>query len=225
MTVHKTTSGDDYPVERIFCVGRNYEAHVREMGKDPNREAPFFFTKWAETLVNAGPEDEAQIVYPSRTENYHHEIELVVAISKDGFKISVDDAQSYIWGYAVGLDMTRRDLQLAAREKGRPWDTGKNVVQSCPVGRLAPVSETGLLVNGEISLTVNDKMVQESDVDMLIWNVNEIISDLSHYYALRAGDIIFTGTPAGVGAILPGDVLKGNVKGLPPLEVTIGPKQ
>lgn len=218
----QTITGGTYTVERIFCVGRNYAAHAREMGKDPERDPPFFFTKWAETLVNADPADKAKIVYPARTTNYHHEVELVVAIGQEGFRLAVDEAEDMIFGYAVGLDMTRRDLQLEAREKGRPWDTGKNVVQSCPVGRLTPFTATGPLTKGAITLDVNGDRRQAADISELIWSVSEVISDLSHYYKLRKGDLIFTGTPAGVGPVEPGNVVSGEIDGLPRLSVEIG---
>ncbi|WP_424981531.1 fumarylacetoacetate hydrolase family protein [Maritalea sp. S77] len=218
----KTTGGDDFAVGRIFCIGRNYEAHAREMGKDPNREAPFFFTKWPEAVVNAAPEDKTEIAYPPETANYHHEAELVVAIGVDGFRIAEADANDHIWGYAVGLDMTRRDLQLQARDKGRPWDTGKNFAQSCPTGRLQPAAEKGHIERGEILLTVNGETRQQADISDLIWSVPETIAYVSKFYPLRAGDLIFTGTPAGVGAVVSGDQLDCKIEGLPSLSVRIG---
>ncbi len=220
-TYLQTTSGDQFPVGRVFCVGRNYEAHAREMGKDPERDPPFFFTKWPETVRNADPTDGLDIRYPPETQNYHHEAELVVAIGKAGFQIAEDDAKDHVWGYATGLDMTRRDLQLDAREKGRPWDTGKNVENSCPTGRLQPVSDGGHIEAAAISLTVNGETRQLADVADLIWSVREIIADLSKFYALEAGDLIYTGTPAGVGAVVPGDTIVCTIDGLPALEVTI----
>ncbi|WP_245578890.1 fumarylacetoacetate hydrolase family protein [Cucumibacter marinus] len=221
-TFLKTTTGEDFPVARVFCVGRNYAAHAREMGHDPDREPPFFFTKWAETVINADPSDEAVIAYPSETGNYHHEAELVVAIGKPGFRIPVDEAAGYVYGLATGLDMTRRDLQAQAREKGRPWDTGKNVEQSCPTGRLMPIGENGLIESGEIKLTVNGETRQQADLDELIWSVPEVIADLSRFYHLRPGDLIYTGTPAGVGPVQPGDTVFVTIAGLPSLAVAIG---
>jgi fumarylpyruvate hydrolase len=217
-----TVSGEKYPVGRVFCVGRNYEAHAREMGKDPERDPPFFFTKWPETVCNAAPEDRLVIPYPSETSNFHHEAELVVAIGKGGFRIDVQDALDHVFGYAVGLDMTRRDLQLEAREKGRPWDAGKNVEFSCPTGRLQPVVTSGHVDHGAIALTVNGEMRQSADVTDMIWSTPEIVSDLSRYYELLPGDLIYTGTPAGVGSVEPRDVISCRIAGLPSLEVGIG---
>jgi fumarylpyruvate hydrolase len=218
-TLAKTTSGDDFPVRRIFCVGRNYAAHAREMGRDPDREPPFFFTKWAETLVPTG----TTIAYPSQTDNFHYEAELVAAISKSGRNISVEEALDHIYGYATGLDMTRRDLQLAAREQGRPWDTGKNVEQSSPIGPIHPVAEVGHPDKGAIRLTVNGEVRQEADLADLIWPVADVVAYLSRYYRLEPGDLIYTGTPAGVGAVVQGDVIVVTIEGLKPTEVTVGP--
>ena len=223
-TLLKTTEGTVFPVGRVFCVGRNYEAHAREMGKDPRRDPPFFFGKWADTVLDAAPEDNLTIAYPAETSNFHHEAELVVAIGIPGFRISESQANDHVFGYAVGLDMTRRDLQLEAREKGRPWDVGKNVPESCPTGRLQPVAKGGHISAGAIKLAVNGETRQEADIDDLIWSVPEIIADLSKFYALRPGDLIFTGTPAGVGAVVPGDKIDCSVKGLPSMSVNIGPK-
>jgi len=215
-----TTDGDGFPVNCVFCVGRNYAAHAQEMGHDPLREAPFFFTKWAKSVVNAAPEDDLKIPYPPETQNFHHEVELVVAIGKAGFQIAVDEAQSHVWGYAVGLDMTRRDLQAAAKAKGRPWDTAKNFENACPTGRLQ--AATGELSRGSISLQVNGELRQSGDLADMIWSVPEIISDLSKFYHLQAGDLIYTGTPSGVGAVVAGDMITCTVAGLPPLAVQIG---
>jgi fumarylpyruvate hydrolase len=204
-------------VRRIFCVGRNYAEHAREMGFDPAREPPFFFTKWAETLVHSGE----TVPYPQETQDFHFEVELVAAIGKSGRNIPVEAALDHVWGYGVGLDMTRRDLQIAARSKGRPWDTGKNVEASSPLGPLHPASALGAADKGAIRLTVNGEVRQEADLSMLIWSVAEVISFLSGLYRLEPGDLIYTGTPAGVGAVVAGDVLHATVDGLAPLDVTI----
>lgn len=221
-TYLRTTDGGYFPVGRVFCVGRNYEAHAREMGKNPERDPPFFFTKWAETVLDADPSDNLEIRYPPETKNYHHEAELVVAIGAPGFRVTAEDALDLVWGYATGLDMTRRDLQLDAREKGRPWDTGKNVENSCPTGRLRPVSSHGHINKGPIALSVNGETRQSADIADLIWSVPEIIADLSRFYELRAGDLIYTGTPAGVSAVRPGDQITCSIDGLEPLSVSIG---
>jgi fumarylpyruvate hydrolase len=215
----KTSTGDDFPVRRVFCVGRNYAEHAREMGKDPDRDPPFFFTKWAETVVPSGQ----PIAYPSSTANFHYEAELVVAIDKGGRNITSEDALSHVYGYATGLDMTRRDLQLKAREQGRPWDSGKNVEQSSPLGLIHPVSEVGHVSTGAIILTVNGTTKQSADIADLIWPVQDIIRFLSELYRLEPGDLIYTGTPAGVGAVVPGDVIVIAVEGLSPTEVTVAP--
>lgn len=207
-----------YPVNRIFCVGRNYEAHAREMGKNPDREPPFFFTKWADALLPS----QQTVPYPIGTENYHFEIELVVAISKEGQSIPAARAKDHVFGYATGLDMTRRDLQLSAREKGRPWDTGKNFPESAPMGMLHMASDIGHLTHGRITLEVNGEVKQDADIADLIWSVDEIISHLSHLYTLRPGDLIMTGTPAGVGPVIAGDTLIGKIDGLSSVELSIG---
>lgn len=211
-------TADHFPVGRIFCVGRNYAAHAREMGKDPDREAPFFFTKFAQTIVPSG----ATVPYPPETNNYHFEAELVIAIGSEGFKISVDDALSLVFGYATGLDMTRRDLQFEARDKGRPWDMGKNFAYSAPLAAIHPVSEVGHLVEGYIRLKVNEETKQDADLAELIWNCAEIISILSGFERLYPGDLIYTGTPAGVGAVMPGDKIEVEITGLTPLAITVG---
>lgn len=222
-TLLKTADGRDWPVSRVFCVGRNYAAHAREMGKDPERELPFYFTKWPETVRNADPSDALVIPYPPETDNYHHEVELAVAVTTPGFRISREAALSHVGGYAVGLDMTRRDRQLEARAKGRPWDVGKNVADSCPTGRLQLVEVGAHIDRARISLSVNGAVRQDADVQDLIWSVPEIIADLSKYYALRRGDLIYTGTPAGVGPVAAGNEIDCEIDGLPPLKVRIGP--
>ncbi|MBN9142287.1 MULTISPECIES: fumarylacetoacetate hydrolase family protein [unclassified Novosphingobium] len=218
--IAETTEGKGFPVRRLFCIGRNYAAHAREMGKDPTREAPFFFTKWAETVVPSG----TTIAYPPETANFHYEAELVVAIGKGGRNIAESDALSHVYGYATGLDMTRRDVQLEARDKGRPWDTGKNVEQSSPLGIIHPVSETGELKTGRISLTVNGDIKQDADLADLIWSVDEVIAYVSRFYRLEPGDLIYTGTPAGVGAVVTGDEIVISVEGLTPCTIKVGPK-
>jgi len=215
----KMSNGDEFPVRRVFCVGRNYAEHAREMGKDPDRDPPFYFTKWAETVVPSG----STIAYPSSTSNYHYEAELVVAISKQGRNIPTSEALDYVLGYATGLDMTRRDLQLKAREQGRPWDSGKNFEEASPLGLVHPVSEVGHIATGAITLTVNGATRQSADIADLIWPVTDIISFLSRLYQLEAGDLIYTGTPAGVGAVVPGDTIVISVEGLTPTTVTVGP--
>lgn len=213
-----TTTGDGFPVRRIFCIGRNYEEHAKEMGMQADPEAPFFFTKWAETVVGDG----ATIAYPQGTANFHFEAELVVAIGKAGRKIPRDKAIEHVWGYATGLDMTRRDLQAEARGKGRPWDAGKNVEQSSPLGLIHPVSSLGAATNGAITLIVNGVEKQRGDLSQLITPVDSLIEFLSGLYKLEEGDLIYTGTPAGVGAVLPGDVMVVAIDGLSPLTITVG---
>ena len=213
-------SDDVYPIRRIFCVGRNYAAHAREMGMNPDRDPPFFFTKFADAYAPDG----AVLPYPPGTQDYHHEVELVLAMSGGGAGIPAAQVREHIYGYAVGLDMTRRDLQLAAREKGRPWDTGKNFDASAPLGALARAEDVGAIRAGRIELTVNGAVTQEADIADLIWNIEEIVEHLSRLYALRAGDLIMTGTPAGVAAVKPGDELTASIEGLPSLQVTVGPE-
>lgn len=216
VAVHGETSR--FPVRRIFCVGRNYEAHAREMGKDPTREAPFFFTKPADAVVD----DAATVPYPPLTKNFHHEAELVVAIGKPGFNVSVADAWDLVWGYAVGNDLTRRDLQLDARDKGRPWDWGKAFDRSAICGPLHPASQTGRMEQGAIRLSVNGTVRQEADIAELIWSVPEIVSILSHAVRLAPGDLVYTGTPAGVGALMPGDVCTVEIDRVGAITTTIG---
>lgn len=206
-----------YRIQRIFCVGRNYAAHAREMDRDPDREPPFFFTKFAEAYAPSG----AAIAYPPETQNYHYEVELVVALSGGGARIPAEQARQHIFGYAVGLDMTRRDLQLEARGAGRPWDTGKNFEQSAPMGPLVPASAFPDPNAGRISLEVNGAVKQDSDLAKLIWPVDDVIACLSQLYTLRDGDVIMTGTPEGVGPVQRGDVLTGRIEGLPEVQVSI----
>lgn len=206
-----------FPIRRIFCVGRNYAEHAREMGKDPERDPPFFFTKWAETYVPDG----GVVPYPQATNDFHFEAELVVAIGGSGRNLTPHEARSVIFGYAAGLDMTRRDLQLEARKSGRPWDTGKNVEASSPLGVIHKANDVGHLERGRIALIVNEMVKQEADLADLIWSVDELVSYLSGLYRLEPGDLIYTGTPAGVGAVLPGDRIVVEIAGLTSLTVTI----
>jgi fumarylpyruvate hydrolase len=208
------------PVQRLFFVGRNYHAHAIEMGRpvDKTAERPFYFTKSPSTLVASG----ATVAYPPQTGNYHHEMELVLVVGADGFCVPQADAHRIVYGYACGLDMTRRDLQLGARDKGRPWDLGKDFEQSAVVSDVVPMPQT-ILEHAAISLKVNGQTRQDSNIDRLIWNLREIIADLSTFYHLQAGDIIFTGTPDGVGPVLPGDLLAGCIEGVGDIALTIGP--
>jgi len=208
-----------FPVNRIFCVGRNYAAHAREMGKDPERDPPFFFMKPANAAVDASAP--VSIPYPPKTANFHHEIELVVAIGKGGKDIAVGDALNHVYGYATGLDMTRRDLQLDARDKGRPWEFGKSFALSAPVGAISRAAQAGHVSEGAISVTVNGGPRQSSDVAKLIWSVPECIAYLSEYETLEPGDLIMTGTPEGVNAVVAGDVMQGDIAGLAGITVTV----
>jgi fumarylpyruvate hydrolase len=207
-------SKERFPVRRIYCVGRNYVAHVREMGGDEGRDPPIFFQKPADSVVESG----STIPYPTITENFHHEMEMVIALKSGGYNIAESDALNHIWGYGTGLDMTRRDIQ----GNGKPWEIAKSFDQSCPCGPLSPVEKVGHISKGAIKLTVNGEAKQESDIELLIWRVPEIIANLSTLFELKAGDIILTGTPHGVGPVQPGDELVGTIDGLEPLTVKIG---
>lgn len=212
-------SYDPYPVRRIFCVGRNYAEHAREMGSNPEREEPFFFTKPADAILP----NNSTMPYPSATSNLHHEVELVVAIGKPGRNIPADKVdREYVFGYAVGLDMTRRDLQNAAKEMGRPWDMAKGFDHSAPISSITPEFYTGVIAKGKIELKVNGELRQSGDVSDMIWSIPEIVSRLSQLVELQPGDLVFTGTPAGVGPVVKGDVIEATVAGLEPLVVTIG---
>lgn len=205
-----------FPIRRIFCVGRNYAAHAAEMGNTVDREAPFYFTKSAHAVLPSGQE----MPYPPGTADLHHEVELVVAIGAGGAGIDKDDALSHVFGFGLGLDMTRRDLQAAAKERRRPWDTGKDFDNSAI---LAPLTIGASVPEGEISLSVNGNLRQTGQIADMVWSVTEIIAHLSTLYTLQAGDMIMTGTPAGVGAVSPGDRLVGKLAGLDHVEVTISP--
>lgn len=216
-----TVAGTDrrFPVRRIFCVGRNYAEHAREMGGDPDREPPFFFTKPADAVVESG----AEIRFPKITKDLHHEVELVVAIGKKGENILASAAKKHIFGYAVGIDLTRRDLQKIAKEKGRPWDSGKAFDQSAPCGVITPASELADIESAKIWLTVNDEVRQSATIADLVWSIEEVIAALSEAFILMPGDLIYTGTPAGVGPLSPGDHITGHVDGLAPIDVTLTP--
>ena len=218
-----TTDGREFPVHRIYCVGRNYAAHAREMGFDPDREPPFFFCKPNDdaSIVPVSAGKAASIPYPGQTANYHYEAELVVLIGKGGRDISVDDAVNHIYGYAVGLDMTRRDLQNDMKKQGRPWCIGKAFEQSAPIGPVVPAAKAGDVANAEISLQVNGTDRQRSTVSKLIWNIGETIEHLSTAWELQPGDLIFTGTPEGVAAVVAGDTLVGGVTGVGELRIRI----
>lgn len=206
-----------FPVRRIFCVGRNYAAHAREMGMGGERTPPFFFTKPADAVMPSG----SDLAYPSHTTNLHHEIELVVALSGGGHDVSVDDAPALVFGYAVGLDLTLRDQQGAARDLGRPWDVAKGFDHSAPITAIVPVAKSGHPTAGRIWLEVNGKPRQQGDIGDMIWKVPEVIAELSAWFELSAGDLIFTGTPAGVGPLAPGDRVRGGVDGIGVLELGI----
>ncbi len=214
--------GERYPIHRLFFVGRNYHAHAVEMGRpvDKSVEVPFYFTKSASTLVESG----ATVAYPPGTKDYQHEMELVLAIGAPGFRVSEHDAPKLIYGYACGLDMTRRDLQLIAREKGRPWDLGKDVEQSSVVSEIVPMPGT-VLDQGALVMSVNGNMRQQSDLSKLIWSIPELIADLSKYYHLQPGDLIFTGTPEGVGALRPRDRIEGRIDGVGTISLNVGPAE
>jgi len=205
-----------FPVHRIYCVGRNYAEHAIEMGHDPSKEPPFFFQKNPDNIVTDG-----KFPYPSKTSDVHHEIEMVVALAKGGDNIPVASALEHVFGYGVGLDMTRRDLQGEAKKLGRPWEVGKAFEASAPCGPLVPASEIGHPNAGAVTLKVNGELRQQGDLNQLIWKVPEMISYLSGLFTLQPGDIIMTGTPAGVGAVVRGDVLEGSVEGVGTIEVVV----
>ena len=208
------------PVNRIFCVGRNYHAHAIEMGRpvDKASASPFYFTKSPSTLVESG----ATVPYPTGTANYHYEMELVVAIGAHGFRIAEADAKGMIYGYAAGLDMTRRDLQLVARDQGRPWDLGKDFEKSAVCSAIVPIGNLGVLKSGAISLQVNGETKQSADLSQLIWNIPELLADLSRFYHLEPGDLIYTGTPEGVGPVKSGDRISGRIDRVGDVALTIG---
>ncbi|WP_368640790.1 fumarylacetoacetate hydrolase family protein [Castellaniella ginsengisoli] len=210
-----------FPVRRIYCVGRNYAEHAREMG-DSGREPPFFFAKPADAVLSVAEDDEGVLPYPPLTQNLHHEVELVAALGSGGRDLTPEQAAACVWGYAIGLDMTRRDLQGAAKKAGRPWETGKAFDHSAPIGPLHPAASTGAMAKGAITLAVNGQPRQSGDLSDMIWPVPEAIAYLSTLFELRAGDLIYTGTPAGVGAVVPGDRLEAAIEGLGTLRLRIG---
>ena len=210
-----------FPVRRIYCVGRNYEAHAREMGHDPDREPPFFFAKPADAVLYVAPGSTAEFPYPAQSHNVHFEMELVAAIGKGGKDIPVASALDHVYGYALGLDMTRRDLQIAMRDVGRPWDIGKAFDHAAPIGPIHRASEVGHPTRGAIWLTLNGEPRQKGDLSDLIWSVAETVAYLSKFFELVAGDLIYTGTPEGVGAVVKGDRMRGGIEGLGEFEVAV----
>ena len=210
-------SEQSFPVHRIYCVGRNYAAHAREMGNDPEREPPFYFMKPPDAVVVGG----GDVHYPPRTNDLHHEVELVVAIGKGGQDISADDVADHVFGYGVGIDLTRRDLQADAKDAGRPWDTGKSFEQAAPISVLHAAGDIGHPTHGRIWLAVNGELRQEGDLSDMIWGVPEAIAELSTFFTLAPGDLLFTGTPAGVSAVVAGDTITAGIEGVDDITVTI----
>lgn len=210
------------PVRRVYCVGRNYAAHAREMGFS-DRDPPFFFCKPGDAVLPARPGVELPVAYPDRTSDYQHEVELVAVIGRAGHRIPVMSALDHVWGYAVGLDMTRRDAQIDMRRQGRPWEIGKSFDDSAIVGEVVPASRIGHPASGRIRVDVDGQVRQDSDVSLLIWSVAEVIAHLSTWFRLEPGDLVFTGTPEGVGPVLPGQLMTASVEGLPPLQVRVTP--
>jgi fumarylpyruvate hydrolase len=210
------SGGGSFPVRRVYCIGRNYAAHAVEMGHDPNRESPFFFQKNPNNLDASG-----QFPYPPHSTDVHHEVELVIALKSGGTNIAISDALDHVWGYAVSLDMTRRDLQAEAKKLGRPWEIGKAFERSGPVGPLYPVSAVGHPDHGRVELKVNGALRQEGDLNQMIWKVPEMISYLSEYFELQAGDVIMSGTPAGVAAVVQGDTMEAMIEGIGALTVKV----
>lgn len=209
--------GGQFPVQQIYCVGRNYADHAVEMGHDPDKEPPFFFMKPSYAILQSGQD----MQYPALSSDVHHEVELVVAIGQGGRDVAVEDAMNLVYGYGVGIDMTRRDLQAEAKEKSRPWEAGKSFLHAAPCSELVPISACGEINSGAISLSVNGEVRQNGDVNQMIWKVPEVISRLSTLFSLRSGDLIFTGTPAGVGPIDKGDRIAASVAGLSQLEINV----
>ncbi len=220
-TIPIVGSSEVFPVRRIYCIGRNYAAHAREMGSDPNRELPFFFQKPTDAVQLVPPGQTVDHPYPTLTKNYHHEIELVAALSKGGSDIPVDRALDHVFGYTVGLDMTRRDLQQAMGNQKKPWEIGKSFDKAAPMGPLHPVALTGHFTRGAIWLKVNGVTRQQADLSQMIWSVAEQISELSTAFELMPGDLIYSGTPANVGPVVRGDVMEGHIDGLPNITVKV----
>jgi fumarylpyruvate hydrolase len=214
------TGGGRFPVRRVYCVGRNYADHAVEMGFDPRAEPPFFFCKATDNVV-AAEGGAIELRYPMETANFHHEVELVVAIGRRGARIDPAEAAQHIFGYAIGLDMTRRDLQMKMRDAGRPWEIGKTLERGAPLSAIQPIERTGELNSGNIELLVDGVCKQKSDIAKLIWSIPEIIADLSRYYMLEPGDLVFTGTPEGVGPVVAGQTMLARIDGLGELEVKV----
>ena len=210
-----------FPVRRIYCIGRNYAAHSREMGSDPNREPPFFFQKPTDAIQFVAPGTVADHPYPTLTKNYHYEVELIAAIGRGGRNIPAASALDHVWGYTLGLDMTRRDLQRAMGDQKKPWEIGKSFDRSAPMGPLHRVADVGHFTKGAITLKVNGVTKQSADLNMMTWSVAEQIAQLSHAFELFPGDIIYSGTPENVGPVVPGDVMQGYIAGLPTLDVRV----
>jgi fumarylpyruvate hydrolase len=217
VTVSIADSDERFPVRRIFCIGRNYASHAKEMGHNPDRDAPFYFTKAPDAIVASG----SSVAYPPRCKELHHEIELVVAIGKAGSNIKPADANDHIFGYAVGIDLTRRDLQAEAKSSGRPWDAAKNFDQSAPISNIYLASAVGHPTSGRIWLSVNDEVRQEGDLAEMIWSVAESVAEISTYGVIAVGDLVYTGTPAGVGPLRVGDRVKGGIEGLGDIAIDI----
>ncbi|TQV79050.1 fumarylacetoacetate hydrolase family protein [Denitrobaculum tricleocarpae] len=208
---------EQFPVRRIYCVGHNYLSHIHETGRDPDRESPFFFNKPSDGIVSDG----GSLPYPPATASLHHEVELVVAIEKGGYEISTEAADEHIFGYAVGIDLTRKDLQQVAEDRSLPWTAAKAFDRSAPCGLITPKAECPPMNAGRIALSVNDRPRQDADLKEMIWSVPEIVSYLSRMFELKPGDLVFTGTPAGVGFVLPGDRVTASIEGLAPLHIKI----
>ena len=216
-TVAVAGSDARFPVHRIYCIGQNYAAHAREMGHDPEREPPVWFMKAPDSIVPSG----TAVTYPPRTANLHHEIEMVVALSGGGRNVEAEDALDLVYGYAVGIDLTRRDLQAELRKAGRPWEPAKNFEQAAPLSAIHPVADIGHPRQGRIWLAVNGEARQDGDIADLVWGVPEALAELSTLFTLAPGDLLFTGTPAGVGAVLPGDTITGGVDGIDEIRIDI----
>lgn len=214
-------SAELFPVRRIYCIGRNYAAHAREMGSDPNREPPFFFQKPSDAVQFVAPGSTAEHPYPPLTKNYHYEIELVAALHRGRRNVAPEQALDLVYGYAIGLDMTRRDLQRAMGDEKKPWEIGKSFDRSAPIGPIHRVAQVGHFTQGAITLKVNGQLKQSADLKQMIWSVAEQISKLSQAFELKPGDIIFSGTPENVGPVVPGDVMQGEIAGLPVLSVRV----
>jgi fumarylpyruvate hydrolase len=221
VTIPVVGSAEVFPVRRIYCIGRNYAAHAREMGSDPTREPPFFFQKPTDAIQYVAPGKTVDHPYPTLTKNYHYEIELVAALKSGGKNITMEDALSHVYGYAVGLDMTRRDLQRAMGDEKKPWEIGKSFDLSAPIGPIHRVAQIGHFTKGAISLAVNGAVKQNANLSFMIWNVAEQIVRLSQAFELKAGDIIYSGTPENVGPVVRGDVMVGRIEGLPDITVKV----